>query len=218
MPPIERTVTTVEQVFSAPGPHPNGLQATAEGLWILDQHSSEIHFVSYSGDIRQTLQTDTDRGSGITFDGANLWVASTYSCELLHIHAATGETLARYATPGAQKTGAHGLEWREGMLWVATPPAATIYQVDPDDHCAVRHSFPAPGNRPHGIAWQEPNLWCAETNHRAVYLLEGTQGHILAKLTLPEDAPDPHGMSLWQDTIWYCDDRGAVCRFTLPEF
>ena len=28
----------IEKVFDAPGPHPNGMQATPDGLWILDQH------------------------------------------------------------------------------------------------------------------------------------------------------------------------------------
>ena len=32
-----RKVGKVETVFDSPGPAPNGLQATREGLWIIDQ-------------------------------------------------------------------------------------------------------------------------------------------------------------------------------------
>ena len=74
--------------------------------------------------------TDSDRGSGITHTGTNLWLASTYSCEILSIDPENGKTFASFDTPGAGQTGAHGLEWRDNKLWVAVPPSATIYQVD----------------------------------------------------------------------------------------
>jgi len=32
-----RKIAKVETVFDSPGPAPNGLQATREGLWIIDQ-------------------------------------------------------------------------------------------------------------------------------------------------------------------------------------
>ena len=74
---------TIERVFDSPGPQPNGMQATEDGLWIIDQRSNEIHLVSYDGEVIKTLATGSDRGSGITHTGINLWLASTYSCEIL---------------------------------------------------------------------------------------------------------------------------------------
>ncbi|MCY4596550.1 MAG: hypothetical protein OXC19_17335, partial [Bryobacterales bacterium] len=38
----------VETVFDSPGPKPNGLQATAEGLWILDQGDNRAYLVDYA--------------------------------------------------------------------------------------------------------------------------------------------------------------------------
>ena len=32
---------TIEKVFDSPGPQPNGMQATEDGLWILDQQTNE---------------------------------------------------------------------------------------------------------------------------------------------------------------------------------
>jgi streptogramin lyase len=206
----------IETVFHTPGPQPNGLQATAAGLWILDQGTNEVHLVSYAGDVLRGFATASDRGSGITDDGAALWIASTYSREILRVDRETGATLAAFPTPGAGKTGAHGLEWREGALWMAVPPAATIYQVDPEDGFAIRHQIPAPGNRPHGIAWDGDHLWCAETSHRVLYRLNPRDGTIEDGIEIPAAYPEPHGMTLWQGALWYCDaTTRAVCRIEL---
>ena len=92
----------VETVFDSPGPKPNGLQGTAEGLWILDQGDNRAYLVDYaSGKTLRELDTDTEAGSGITFDGNALWTASTYSREILKIDAHTGKTLRRFNSPGS---------------------------------------------------------------------------------------------------------------------
>ena len=215
--PMSVVATDVVRVFQAPGPHPNGLQATPAGLWVLDQETNQVHLVDYDGRVLRTLATASDRGSGITDDGHALWVASTYSCELLRIDRASGATLARYPSPGAATTGSHGLEWRDGKLWVATPPSATVYQLDPANGCAVLNSFPAPGNRPHGIGWRGDELWVVETNHRAVYCFDPATGRARFKLALPDAAPEPHGMTVRGDELWYCDaNTCTICRLTLP--
>jgi streptogramin lyase len=206
----------IEILFDTPGPQPNGMQATAEGLWILDQGTNEVHLVSYGGEVLRRLATASDRGSGITDDGENLWLASTYSREILKVDRETGATLAAFPTPGAGATGAHGLEWREGALWMAVPPAATLYQVDPADGLAVRRAFPAPGNRPHGIAWDGDRLWCAETSHRTLYLLDPRDGAVADGIEIPTAYPEPHGMTFWDGALWYCDaTTRAVCRIRL---
>ena len=130
-------MSNVERLFDSPGPHPNGMQATEDGLWIIDQHSNEVHLVSFDGEVKKAFDTDSDRGSGITDTGDTLWLASTYSCEILSANPETGETINTYETPGSGETGAHGLEWRDNKLWVAVPPTATIYQVDVEDDFKV---------------------------------------------------------------------------------
>ena len=73
----------VEVTFKAPGPHPNGLQATEDGLWILDQDTKKADLVSYDGQLIRSLDTETDKGSGITVAGSHLWIASTCSHEIV---------------------------------------------------------------------------------------------------------------------------------------
>jgi len=209
-------IRKIEIMFDAPGPQPNGMQATAAGLWIVDQLTNQLHLVSYSGEVLKTLETTSDRGSGVTDTGDVLWLSSTYSREILQLDRSTGATLAAFATPGASQTGAHGLEWRAGTLWMAVPPSATIYQLDVNNNLAVLHSIPAPGNRPHGLAWDGDDLLCVETNHRAVYRLNPQTGETLEKIEIPEPHPEPHGMTLWDGYIWYCDAHtSAVCRLPL---
>ena len=38
----------VKTVYKSPGPAPNGLQATAEGLWVLDQRENLAYLVDYA--------------------------------------------------------------------------------------------------------------------------------------------------------------------------
>ena len=97
-----------------------------------------------------------------------------------------GTELTRLPTPGAGKSGAHGLEWIDGKLWVTVPPSATTYELDPASGAILRQ-FPAPGNRPHGLAWDGNLLWVAETtaphDHR---LHAGRRG-----AARPRDGPRP---------------------------
>jgi hypothetical protein len=213
----------VERMFKTPGPQPNGLQATAEGLWILDQKTNHASLVRFTdGHVIRDLATESDRGSGITFDGSVLWIASTYNRLLIKVDAKTGKTLKTFPTPGAgvvkwgprtgagTQTGAHGLEFSHGELWVAVPPSATIYVLNPEDGSTLR-SFAAPGVRPHGLGWDpDGSLWCAESNYRSFFKMSPKTGKVLKQIMLPPAGPEvdglivaPHGMTVWEKHIWF---------------
>ena len=211
----------IEKMFDFPGPQPNGMQATGDGIWFLDQVSNQALLVSYEGETLKAIDTDSEHGSGVTVDGTNLWLASTFvptrieadGPVILKVDPETGKTLASYPTAGAKQSGAHGLEWRDDKLWMAVPPSATVYQLDPENDLAVLHSFPAPGVRPHGLAWEGDDIWCVETNHRAFYRMSLKDGSTIDKIEIPEPHPEPHGMTRWDGCFWYCDaGSGAVCR------
>ena len=241
----------VEKLFDSPGPQPNGLQATSEGLWILDQAENRVYLVGYQdGRVLRTLETGADRGSGITFDGQSIWIASTYDRKIIRADAMSGKTLAEYFTPGAgviyqmisdtvnrrsplaklpstpqrqqslpnrdprPGTGAHGLEWRDGKLWVAVPPSRTVYRIDPSTW-VVEHKFPTVGNRPHGIGWEGKWLWCTDSNLNAFFKHDPSSGEVVERIQLSDRDPLPHGMTIRQGSMWYCDDVGIVCRLRL---
>lgn len=232
----------VETAFKSPGPQPNGLQATKDGLWILDQREDRACLVSYdSGKVLRALDTECRAGSGITFDGEALWLASTYSREIIRADARTGKTLAKYESPGSgvvawtagrrsplaapatpppsnnatrQATGAHGLEWKDDRLWIAVPPAQKIYRVNPKGF-QIEHQFATVGDRPHGLGWEGEWLWCVDSNLNAMFRHDTQTGKWNERIQLGDGDPLPHGMTIWNGTVWYCDDVGVVCRFPL---
>jgi streptogramin lyase len=258
-----RKVGKVEIAFDSAGPQPNGLQATSDGLWIIDQGpGSKAYLVSYrNGEVLRSFTTETDRSSGITFDGESLWIGSTYSREIVRVDAKDGHTLERHFTPGAgviyqmagdpaarssplaktrprkrpavpqakqvggydmgkvlggaaPGTGAHGQEWRDGKLWFAVPPSREVYCVDPKTWI-VETKFATSGNRPHGIGWEGKYLWVTDSNLNAFFKHDPATGEVLEKIQLADSDPLPHGMTIWQGTLWYCDDVGVVCRLRL---
>jgi streptogramin lyase len=248
-----RKTSKVETVFKSPGPHPNGLQCTKDGLWIMDQGDNKAYLVSYTdGKVLREFLTEADRASGITFDGSSLWIGSTYNREIIRSDANTGKTMARYFTPGAgviykttwdaparssplakppaerpakqapaennaaprAGTGAHGQEWRDGKLWMAVPPSRMIYRLDPNTW-TVEQQFSTAGNRPHGIGWEGKYLWCTDSNLNAFFKHDPETGEIVEKIQLADSDPLPHGMSIMDGTLWYCDDVGIVCRMKI---
>lgn len=261
-----RKVGKVEIVFDSPGHQPNGLQATKDGLWIIDQgEGNRAHLVTYDkGKVIKGFETETEKSSGITFDGDALWIGSTYSREIVKVSAATGKAIERHFTPGAgviyqmagdppgrssplaksrpkpaappskkdgakfvggfqqgqvmggaaPGTGAHGQEWRDGKLWFCVPPSREVYCIDPKTW-VVQTKFPTAGNRPHGIGWEGRYLWVTDSNLNAFFKHDPDTGQMVEKIQLAGNDPLPHGMTIWQGMMWYCDDVGVVCRFKL---
>ena len=69
--------------FNAPGPKPNGLQASEDGLWIIDQGNSHIYKVDWdNGEVIHDIPTETEHPSGITIGDGYAWVSSTFSLEI----------------------------------------------------------------------------------------------------------------------------------------
>ena len=271
-----RKAGKVEIVFKSPGGQPNGLQATKEGLWIIDQGpGNRAQLVTYQGKVLRDFETETEKSSGITFDGEALWIGSTYSREIVRCDANTGKAIERHFTPGAgviyrmlgdpearsspvpqemrQRrggqetprgprpaqgkgeragpvggfqqgyvaggsqalgTGAHGQEWRDGKLWFAVPPSREVYRIDPKTW-VVENKWPTAGNRPHGIGWEGRYLWVTDSNLNAFFKHDPETGEIVEKIQLADNDPLPHGMTIREGMMWYCDDVGIVCRLKI---
>ena len=157
------------QLFNCPGPKPNGLQASEEGLWVIDQGNNYVYLLDWTnGKTIKSFETETVKSSGITLDdNGNIWVASTYNCKIYKIDSKSGETIEIFESPGQgmnatrehdsenyQNTGDHGLEWKEGLLYVASPPSQYIHVMDPENWKEISRTK-VPGYRVHGIAWSK---------------------------------------------------------------
>jgi len=210
-------VASVDVRFKSPGPQPNGLQAAEDGLWYIDQRDNKVYELDWeTGATLFEAQTTTDRSSGITIGGGYMWIASTYDATIHKLALNSGDSVAVYDTPGKgvvafrdatvdpRVTGAHGLEWRNGMLYVAVPPSQMVYVVEPEAWKVV-NSFRAPGLRVHGIAWSDDdNLWTADTAAGTVSLVDPRDGRVLDVVRV--DAPtEVHGMTIKDNVLWFCD-------------
>lgn len=207
-------------MWHTPGRQPNGLQATTDGLWVIDQiDPNDIYLLSYEdGRELRKIATRALHASGITIDAAgNIWVASTFTYELICFDRASGRELVAYPTPPYdQSGGAHGTEWRDGKLWFNVPITGRIFAMDPANGQIV-HSIPCHGDRAHGIAWDpfDAALWSVDTNRRVMYKLNPYTGQILNAVGC--SGPEPHGMTIWEGNFWVCDaETRAVSTFPVP--
>jgi streptogramin lyase len=212
--------------WTAPGPQPNGLQAAADGLWLIDQIDNHLYKLGYEdGSTLARSPTETDRSSGVTEGGGHIWVASTYNARLFKL-GHDGRTAEQFDTPGKGVvrfgnrdpsiiTGAHGMEWVDDEnMWVAVPPAQAAFLMDPST-MTVRRSIPTPGVRPHGIFLHQGDLWCADTGLRKIHRLDPDNGDILDEIDVPD--PEVHGMTFHKGHIWFCcAETRRVCTIELP--
>lgn len=106
-----RPAGRVEILFKAPGLSANGMQCTEEGIWTVDIAGSrsdtpgrcKVYLSSYDGKLLRELSPEGTGPSGIGVDADNksIWIASTYSREIIRADAKTGETISKHFTPGA---------------------------------------------------------------------------------------------------------------------
>jgi streptogramin lyase len=106
------------------------------------------------------------------------------------------------------------MEWRDGKLWVAVPPSRSVYRIDPRTW-VVEQKWNTSGNRPHGIGWDGKWLWVTDSNYNAFFKHDPATGEVAERIQLADSDPLPHGMTIWQGNLWYCDDVGLVCRLKL---
>ena len=194
------------EVFNSPCKHPNGLQWTKDGLYVMDQELDDVYILEESGKITKKLQTITENGSGITVGGGYIWTASngetqarpfkktdTHKGLIYKLDINTGEFVDKFETP--DKGGVHGLEWDNGIIWITAFNPKAIYKVDADSYKIIDR-FLVEEDRLHGLARQDDGIWCAHTSTKKIIKYNIANGLVIDEIQLEEDDPYPHGMSL----------------------
>ena len=75
-------MTTAKDMFIHPGPQPNGLQASEDGLWVIDQVDNHIYKLDWEkGYVLERIPAEVAHSSGITLGGENIWISSTFDVE-----------------------------------------------------------------------------------------------------------------------------------------
>ena len=199
---------------------PNGLQAAADGLWVIaqsnggetDQHIYKLRYED--GALVSKVHTDAVHASGVTEGGGHLWATGGYDLLRLNYDGSTSET---FLAPGGQ--GAHGVEWVDDRnMWVIDPVAYKAHLVDPGN-MELKRSITLPGPlTPHGVFYHDDALWLGATERDGggtIYKLEPHTGEVLHQIQV--DEPEVHGMTLRGGSIWFCCAVSyRVCTVPLP--
>lgn len=216
---MAKYTASVEKRFKSPGPQPNGLQAAADGLWVIDQVNLKVHKLDWdSGEVLHEFDTETEHSSGITLGDEAVWITSTFQLEVVKIDPKDGTTLERYRDPGAgltsgrelsgdtKESGSHGIEWKDGKVYVAGPPTQRIHIMDAETWEEVGQ-FQTGGLRVHGIGWGENGmLWVSDTSSGTVMLMDPERDGRVFDVFRVDEPDEVHGMTVRENgEIWYCD-------------
>ena len=195
-------------------------------MWIVDQITDRVALVEITCDPEyhvpkhiRDIPSESSNTSGMTFGGGALWLAANgpgdrwragrdtdaKAGEIFKVDPATGETLGRYPVP--EGGGTHGVEYDnydEGHLWVQTLKNREIHKVKISEW-SIQHTLPLPYGRAHGTVRVADGLWVTHTSDRVIVKLDLEDGTILERIEVPEDCPEPHGLSIYGDDFLYCD-------------
>ncbi len=220
----------VQDMFMHPGPEPNGLQATEDGLWVIDQTDNHAYKLDWEdGSTLEKAPATVEHSSGITLGDGFIWISSTFDVDYAGDQGSPklvrcnmdGSTSARYDTPGSRFheqeeriTGAHGMEWIDNEnMWVAVPPSQTVYLLNPTT-MSITRSFPCPGGRPHGLFFHRGYLWLADAPS-TIHKLNMADGGVLDTIEVP--SPEVHGMTVHEDRLWFCCAVSRrICSIEMP--
>ncbi len=204
------------KAFETPCQMPNGLQWTDEGLFVMDQLTDNVYVTDERGKLLRVINTPTENGSGITVGGGYIWTGSngktvsrpyrstdTHLGYIYKLDMKTGEAVGRYRTPDGG--GLHGIKWDRGLMWVTQFNPKAIYLVDPKKDFKVVQKFDVDLPRAHGLARDGAGIWCAYTGIRTIVKYNAETGREMERIQIPDDGPFPHGLTIKDGTLWYCD-------------
>jgi sugar lactone lactonase YvrE len=145
--------TVIKRVFRAPYSVPNGIHATADGLWVVDQITDRVASIAWGEpneygvtQFLRDISTESSNTSGLTYGDGSLWLAANGpgtlwrparptdaekgKGEILRVDPVTGVTQGRWPVPDGG--GVHGIEYdpyEPGRLWITTLHSQTLSKV-----------------------------------------------------------------------------------------
>jgi hypothetical protein len=237
----------VEKLFKSPDRYPNALEAMPDGLWVADQVSERVLKMDWeTGKVLADFIAEAHNTSGLAVGGGYLWIgcngAGTAAAnrpftrpfdknygEIVKCDMKTGKQLEAYRTPWG---GQHGTAWAKdtNTLWAVAPGLGFAAELDTKDKFRLLQMIPIGGGTAHGIEVVDGALWIMYAADRVVKKFELSSGRLQEIWKLAPMDPDPHGMCIHNNYIYYCDaglgggrtpSPGTVpqliCRFPLTK-
>jgi streptogramin lyase len=235
----------IEKLFKTPDRYPNALETTPEALWVGDQVSERINKLDWkTGKVLDDFVAEAHNTSGIAVGGGFLWIgcngAGTAASkrkfdrpfdrqygEIVKCDMKTGKQIKGYKSPWGAT---HGTAWAHDTekLWVAAPAQKLAMELDPKDDLRILRIVSLNMDTPHGIEWYQGKLWVLAAAGRVLHKIDPDSAKILEVYTLEPTDPDPHGMCIKDDYVYYCDaglgggrtpspgtSPQLICRFPL---
>jgi hypothetical protein len=142
------------KLFKAPGPWPNAMASSPQGLWVAQQHLTEgeakgvnvpwptkgkeqVWLLDMNGKLLKTVESNASNTSGLAYGDGYLYVCSNTDDEASGIHkveVATGKQVAQLQlplSPNNRMGGCHGAEWHNGKVWIANNRMRSLMRLDP---------------------------------------------------------------------------------------
>ena len=198
----------VNIAYKAPHSAPNGLQATREGMWVLDEARENLHAISLvnwvDGKLIREFQiTGMNGPSGLTIDNTDtMWIDSADNSMIFKVDYHKGELLAKYWAPGA------GRSFR--MKGDPQRPASNTAAAALSKRAAL-----SPGQLPmdattgagglggQGMEHRDGLLYISTLAARRVLVLDPKNWEVQAMWDTPGNRS--HGCGWEGDTLWVAD-------------
>jgi len=247
-PPPPSYTAKVEKLFKSTDRYPNALEATPEALWVGDQVSERVLKMDWkTGKVMADFIAESHNTSGLAVGGGYLWIgcngAGTAASlrefkrpfdrsygEIVQCDMTTGKQVKGYKSPWG---GTHGTTWDNttNHLWAIAPGQGLALELDPKDSLRIlRMMTVGSEGTPHGLELYDKALWVMYAAGRQVKKFDLENGRLLETWKLAAMDPDPHGMCIHDNYVYYCDaglgggrtpSPGTVpqmiCRFPLTK-
>ena len=206
-----RGTRKVEIVYKSPHPTPNGLQATPEGLWVLDQGKDNFVSLVNFGDgkvIREFRVPGLAGASGITVDAAGImWINDTHNSLIVTCSAKDGQILGKYWCPGAGRPFQHGGDPPTARSPLTPPSQPAVAPsgrtMVPPGRLGMDATTGLSGEGGQGMEFRDGLLYYACLPSRRAYVLDPNTWKVQAMWPLPGNRA--HGVGWEGDSLWIAD-------------
>jgi glutamine cyclotransferase len=192
---MQKAVAEIVREYSFPGVEQvGGVSFDGTRVWFADGRRMNA-FDPATGGIVRTI--DVPAQAGTAFDGRHFFQIAADA--IRKIDAKSGSVLATIPAP----SGAAGLAWAEGTLWVAQHRERKIHQIDPENGAILRT---IESNRfVTGITWVDGDLWHGTWEHDAseIRRVDPRTGEVLESLEMPSGT-NVSGLESDGRDLFYC--------------
>ena len=154
---------------------------------------------SHTGQVMQSHPAPGKFVTGLTFDGANLWIADYKADKLFQVNPKTGRTVRAIPSPGFWPM---GLAFDGTHLWNVDKEQRMIFRIDPKDGTVVK-TIEAPSRHPEGLCWDGRTLWVGDDKTNKIMRIDLSDGTAVKTLTSP--AQSCNGLCFDGTYLWSAD-------------